>query len=66
MWRELKGFMETFYLAVGFFVVNLSLLAVAAAVGFFAYKGAKQHLREVRLGRGCVVLTEDELMGRER
>ncbi len=66
MWRELKGFMETFYLAVGFFVVNLSLIAVAAAVVYLAFKGAKQHLREVRLGRGCVVLTEDELMGRER
>ncbi len=51
--------METMYMAVGWFVVNLSLLAVAAAVGFFAYKGAKQHLREVRLGRGCVPVSDE-------
>ncbi len=51
--------METMYLAVGWFVVNLSLLAVAAAVVYFAHKGIKQHLREVRLGRGCVPVSDE-------
>jgi len=52
---------QSLYLVLGYIYCWLAVMATTAALAFFVHKGIKAHLKEARLGRGCVLLTDEEM-----
>jgi len=56
--------METMYMAVGSFVITLLAIIGAGMVAYVIHRGVSVILKEARLGRGCVLISDEEVMGR--